>query len=59
VGEEAIDLSIAGQYEDRQRIIEETADVLYHTLVLLAEKEVDTSEVYLELARRMKKPPQA
>ncbi len=58
VGEEAIELSIAGQYPDRQRIVEETADLLYHTLVLLAEKEVDTSEVYLELARRMKKPAQ-
>jgi len=59
VGEEAIELSIAGQYADRQRIIEETADLLYHTLVLLAEKEIDTSEVYLELTKRMKKPPQA
>ena len=59
VGEEAIELSIAGQYSDRRRIIEETADLFYHTLVLLAEREVDTSEVYLELVRRMKKPAKA
>jgi phosphoribosyl-ATP pyrophosphohydrolase/phosphoribosyl-AMP cyclohydrolase len=55
VGEEAVELTIAAQYNDTQRIIEETADVLYHTLVLLAEKGITLGEVYDELGHRMKK----
>jgi len=54
VGEEAVELSIAAQYPDKQRCIEEAADLLYHTLVLLAGKEILLSDVYGELENRMK-----
>ncbi|MBI1804973.1 MAG: bifunctional phosphoribosyl-AMP cyclohydrolase/phosphoribosyl-ATP diphosphatase HisIE [Ignavibacteriae bacterium] len=54
VGEEAVELALAAQYPDKQRIIEETADLLYHTLVLLAGKEISLGEVHRELEKRMK-----
>ena len=54
VGEEAVELAIAAQLPDRQRIIEETGDLFYHVLVLLVEKEIDLSDVYDVLAGRMK-----
>jgi phosphoribosyl-AMP cyclohydrolase / phosphoribosyl-ATP pyrophosphohydrolase len=54
VGEEAVELSIAAQYTDKQRCIEEAADLFYHTLVLLAGKEIPLSDVYGELKKRMK-----
>ena len=37
---------------DRSRVIEESADLLYHLLVLLAERGVDPSEVLAELQAR-------
>jgi phosphoribosyl-AMP cyclohydrolase / phosphoribosyl-ATP pyrophosphohydrolase len=53
VGEEAVELAIAAQYHDRQRCVEESADLLYHLLVLLAEKEIPLTDVYDELGKRM------
>lgn len=55
VGEEAVELALAAQHDEKNRIIEETADLFYHTLVLLAEKEVPLSEVFRELERRGRK----
>ena len=55
VGEEAVELAIASQHTDTNRIVEETADLLYHILVLLADKGIDLAEVYGELARRRTK----
>ncbi len=54
VGEEAVELSIAAQYNDKQRIMEETADLLYHTIVLLAEKGITMQDIYRELGKRVK-----
>ena len=54
VGEEAVELAIAAQHSDRQRVIEEAADVMYHVIVLLAEKELELAEVYRELEKRKK-----
>jgi len=52
VGEEAVELSIAAQYNNKQRCIEESADLLYHLLVLLEAKDIDTTEVAQELEHR-------
>src|ERR1041384_1485250 len=54
VSEEAVELSIAAQYPDTKNVIAETADLLYHTLVLLAERDIELTDVYAELAGRMK-----
>lgn len=53
VGEEAVELAIAAQYDDAQRCVEETADLLYHLLVLLEAKNIDTMDISRELRERM------
>ncbi|MBU2524478.1 bifunctional phosphoribosyl-AMP cyclohydrolase/phosphoribosyl-ATP diphosphatase HisIE [Patescibacteria group bacterium] len=55
VGEENIELIIAAKSETKQRVIEESGDLLYHLLVLLAEKEIDLDEVVEELRGRSEK----
>lgn len=53
VGEEAVELAIAAQYQDTRRCVEETADLLYHVLVLLAAKGIPLDQVEAELSKRM------
>ena len=48
-GEEAVEVLVA---ENRERLIYETADMLYHLLVLLAYNDVSLGEVMAELRRR-------
>jgi phosphoribosyl-ATP pyrophosphohydrolase len=52
VGEEGVELALAGVGDDRDRVVAETADLLYHVLVLLAVREVKLNEVLQELERR-------
>ncbi len=52
VGEEAIEVIVAAQSESDERLIYESADLLYHLLVLLANRNVEWSAVESELARR-------
>lgn len=54
VGEEAVETAIAALAEDRQRLVAEAADLMYHLLVLLASRDVALSDVCEELAKRMK-----
>ncbi len=52
IGEESAELIIAGKGGVRQEIVYETADLLYHTLVLLGFNDIPPEEVYGELRRR-------
>lgn len=52
VGEEAIEVILAASAQTRQRLIEEVADLAYHTLVLMAEADVTPEDVAAELAHR-------
>lgn len=52
VGEEAVETVVAALAQDRQRVIEESADLLYHLLVLWSAKGVGLSEVLGALDRR-------
>lgn len=52
VGEEAVEVVIAGKNRDQAELVEESADLLYHLLVLLAECGVSPSEVWEKLAAR-------
>lgn len=54
IGEEATEVVIAAKNPDRSELIWETADLLYHTLVLLAERGIALAEVGAELTRRAK-----
>ena len=51
-GEEAVELVIEALRADRGRIVAESADVLYHLLVLWADAGVAPTEIWAELARR-------
>ena len=51
-GEEAIEAAIAAVAEDRDRMIAETADVLYHLLVVLRVRGISLAEVEAALAER-------
>ena len=54
-GEEAVEAVIAATGEDRDRVIGEAADVLYHLLVMLRAREVSLAEVEALLETRTKK----
>src|SRR5271168_906295 len=52
LGEEAVELAIAAVEGDRRAIVLESADVLYHLLVLLHSRAVPLHDVLAELGRR-------
>lgn len=54
VGEEGVELALAGAAQDGARVTAEAADLLYHLLLLLALREVSLADVVAELERRHK-----
>ncbi|NBC34780.1 MAG: phosphoribosyl-ATP diphosphatase [Alphaproteobacteria bacterium] len=52
VGEEAVEAVIEAMAGDRDRLAEESADLLYHLLVLWAAADVKPAEVWRALAKR-------
>jgi phosphoribosyl-ATP pyrophosphohydrolase len=52
VGEEATETVIAAKDGDRDKIIYETADLWFHTLVMLSHQGLTANDVLNELARR-------
>ncbi|SLN35546.1 Phosphoribosyl-ATP pyrophosphatase [Aquimixticola soesokkakensis] len=51
-GEEAIEAVVAAAVNDRDNLVYEAADVLYHMAVMLAARDVSLQEVLTELDRR-------
>ena len=54
VGEEAVEVILAAKGQGNQRLVEETADLFYHTLVMLAVKGLTLGDVEAELRERHK-----
>jgi len=52
VGEEAVETVIAAKNDDKEDFINESSDLLFHLLVLCAEKKIDISEVIGRLRDR-------
>ena len=52
IGEEAIEVILAAASQGQDRIVEETADLIYHTLVLLVANDLAWDDVLAELAGR-------
>jgi phosphoribosyl-ATP pyrophosphohydrolase len=52
LGEEAVELAIEAVRGDKERVIAESADLLYHLLVLWADRGVAPAEVWQALAAR-------
>ena len=55
VGEEGTEVVVAALAQDDQRLIEEVADLTYHTLVLLSARGLTPADVVAELEKRHKK----
>ena len=51
-GEEAVEAAIAAVSDDREGLVREAADVIYHLLVLLHARGISLDEVEAELAAR-------
>ncbi len=54
VGEEGTEVVVAALAQDDQRLIEEVADLTYHTLVLLSARGLTPADVVAELEKRHK-----
>jgi len=54
VGEEGTEVVVAALSQEKERLIEEIADLTYHVLVLMAAKGVTPGEVAGELEKRHK-----
>jgi phosphoribosyl-ATP pyrophosphohydrolase len=52
IGEEAVELILAAKGQGNQRLVEETADLFYHVLVILAAKGIMLEDVEYELRIR-------
>jgi phosphoribosyl-ATP pyrophosphohydrolase/phosphoribosyl-AMP cyclohydrolase len=54
VGEEAVEVALASTSGDREEIIDEAADLVYHLLVLLANQDIALGDVVEKLQSRHK-----
>ena len=52
VGEEGTEVVVAALAQEDQRLIEEVADLTYHTLVLLSARGLSPADVLAELEKR-------
>jgi phosphoribosyl-AMP cyclohydrolase / phosphoribosyl-ATP pyrophosphohydrolase len=52
VGEEGVEAALAGAAESDERLVEELADLWFHSYVLLAARGLDPDDVEAELRRR-------
>jgi phosphoribosyl-ATP pyrophosphohydrolase len=54
VGEEAAEVVVAALSEGDERLLSEMADLLFHSMVLLAARQLDWADLEAELAKRFK-----
>lgn len=52
VGEEAIETILAASKENRQEIINETSDLIYHLLILLTQQKISFKDIIINLKKR-------
>ena len=52
VGEEGTEVIVAALAQSDERLIEEVADLVYHTLVLLSARGITPGQVLMELEKR-------
>ena len=55
VGEEGTEVVVAALAQEDDRLIEEVADLTYHTLVLLSARGIHPDQVFAELEKRHRK----
>lgn len=52
IGEEATEVVIASKDNDHEQIVYESADLLFHLMVLWRKQGISNDEIYVELERR-------
>ena len=52
VGEEAVETVIAAKNKDKEEIINEASDLLFHLMVMFADQEIEFSEIVQNLQKR-------
>lgn len=52
VGEEGVEVAIAAAMKDREGVVSESADLLFHLLVLWHKERISPAEIAAELQRR-------
>jgi phosphoribosyl-ATP pyrophosphohydrolase len=52
VGEESVEVILAAKGQGNRRLIEELADLTYHSLVLLSSRGLSPADIEAELSRR-------
>ena len=52
IGEEAVEVILAAKGQGDQRVVEETADLVYHLLVLLVSRGLTWDDIRAELNQR-------
>jgi phosphoribosyl-ATP pyrophosphohydrolase/phosphoribosyl-AMP cyclohydrolase len=52
IGEEGVEVALAGACEDDTRLIEESSDLIFHLLLLLRVRKLSIQDVCTELERR-------
>lgn len=52
VGEEAAEVIIAAKNPDKGETVYEIADLMYHLMVLMVEKDIELSDIFAELRKR-------
>jgi phosphoribosyl-ATP pyrophosphohydrolase len=55
IGEEAVEVILAVKGQGDERVVEETADLVYHVLVMLLSRGLSWGDVQAELANRHQK----
>ncbi len=55
LGEEAVELVIASKNKKDSEVVNESADLIYHLLVLLVERDIELDTVIQEMMLRSKK----
>jgi len=55
IGEESVEVILAGKGQSDERLIEEVADLTYHVLVLLALRGLSPEDIEKELRKRAQK----
>ncbi len=52
IGEEAVEIVIAAKNKDKQEIINESADLIFHLIVMLTQRDIKLTDVIAELENR-------
>ena len=52
IGEEVVEIILAAKGQGDQRVVEETADLIYHLMVLLVSRDLSWDDIRAELKKR-------